>query len=111
MDCAEWLLDGNKKARSGHNSRDDLLLHGGQSLFHQTAPHLLLVLRRDLGVADHMDDTIAQHQPVGADHFCHWQRRGNLHCGDTGFFQLRSDRSAAASAGPSSRGENNRVDA
>ena len=48
-----------------------LLLHGGQRLFDQAAADFFLVLGRDLGIADDVDDAVAQHQPVGADHFRH----------------------------------------
>jgi hypothetical protein len=80
-----------------------LLLHRRERLFHQSASKLFFILFRYLRIAHYMDDTIAEDQPIGAHHFRHRQRRGNLHCGDAGFFELRRDRSAAASAGPSRR--------
>ena len=80
-----------------------LFLHRRERLFHQPAPQLLFVLFRYLNIANDMDDTIAEHQPVGANHFRHRQRRGDLHRRDASLFQFRCDRSAAASAGPSSR--------
>lgn len=90
--------------------QEELFLHGRERLLDQTASYFLFVFRRHLSVADHMDDPIAEYQPIGTDHFCHRQGRGDLHRGDAGFFQLRGDRSAAARAGPSRGSENDRVD-
>ena len=80
-----------------------LLLHRRERLFHQSASELFFILFRYLRIAHYMDDTIAEDQPIGADHFRHRQRRGNLHCGNAGFFEFRRDRSTAASAGSSRR--------
>ena len=58
-----------------------------------------------------MNNAVTEHQPIRADHLGDGQRRSNLHGGDTRLFQLGCDRSAAASAGSSRRGENDRIDA
>ena len=80
-----------------------LLLHRRERLFHQSASELFFILFRYLRIAHYMDDTIAEDQAIGANHFRHRQRRGNLHCGNAGFFKFRRDRSTAASAGSSRR--------
>jgi hypothetical protein len=58
-----------------------------------------------------VDDAGALHDAISADHFGDRPRGGDLHDGDAGFFQFGCDRSAAASASPSRRGQNHRVDA
>ncbi len=58
-----------------------------------------------------MHDAATQDDAVGAHHLGDGLRGGNLHYRDAGFFQLGRDRSAAASAGSSRRGENDRIDA
>ena len=73
-------------------------LQRGESLLYKLSPEVLFVTRGELGVAGHMHDAGAQHDSIRAHHFCDGQRRGNLHHGDAGFFELSGDRSAAASA-------------
>ena len=82
-----------------------------ERLFQQLTANFLLVFGRNRGVADDMDNAIAKHRPVGADHLRDRQRRGDLYGWDAGFFKFGGNRSAAASAGPSRRRENDRVDA
>ena len=57
-----------------------------------------------LGVADYVDDTIAEHQPVAAYHLGNRHSRSDLHGWNSRLFQLSGDRSAAASARASGRG-------
>jgi hypothetical protein len=82
-----------------------------QRFLHQLSPQLFFLRGRQFGIAGHMDDAGAQDDAVGADHLGDWLRGGNLHHRDAGFFQFGRDRSAAASAGASRRGENDRIDA
>ena len=82
-----------------------------QRLLDKLAAQLFFLLRRHLGVADDVDDTVTEYDPVGADHFGDRQRCGDLHGGDAGFFQFGCNRSAAASARTSRRCKNDRVDA
>lgn len=58
-----------------------------------------------------MHYSIAQDDAVGPNHFSDGKGGGNLHRRNPGFLQFRSDRSAAASASPSSGRENDGVDA
>ena len=86
-------------------------LQSAERLFDQLAPHFLFFLRRHFGIADDVDDAVAEHGSVGADHLGDGQGGGDLHGWNTGFFQFGGDRSAAASAGPSRRRKNDSVDA
>lgn len=57
-----------------------------------------------------MNNAVTEHQSIRADHLGDGQRRGNLDGGDTRLLQLGCDRSAAARARPSRRGEDDGVD-
>lgn len=57
-----------------------------------------------------MHDTVTEYEAIDADHFGDGQRGSNLHRGDTGLLQFGGDRSAAARAGSSRRGEDDRID-
>lgn len=57
-----------------------------------------------------MNDAGAEYDAVGTDHFGDGQCGRDLHDGNAGFLQLGCDRSAAAGAGASGRGEDHRVD-
>src|SRR6266850_6976182 len=41
-----------------------------QRLFHQFAAYFFFLLRRNVGVADDVNDTVAQYDAVGTDHLC-----------------------------------------
>jgi hypothetical protein len=58
-----------------------------------------------------MHDAGAQDHAIGAYHLGDRLRGGNLHYRNARFLEFGRDRSAAASAGSSSRGENDRIDA
>jgi len=60
-------------------------LQRAERLLDQFPPHFLFFFRRHLGVADDVDDAVAEHGAVGADHLGDGQRRGDLHRGDAGF--------------------------
>lgn len=81
-----------------------------ERLFHQLTPKLFLVVGGEAGIANDVNNAVAEHQAIGADHFCNRQSGSDLHRRDAGFFQFRGDRSAAARAGSSRRSENDRVD-
>ena len=57
-----------------------------------------------------MHDAGAQYHAIGTDHLGDRFRGGDLHDGNTGFFEFGGDRSAAARARPSRRCENDRID-
>lgn len=57
-----------------------------QRLADQLPPHFFFLLRREFSVANNVNDAVAEHDSVGADHFGNGQRRGDLHGGDAGFF-------------------------
>jgi hypothetical protein len=67
----------------------------------QVPPHLFFLLGRNIGVANYVNDAVAQDDAVRAYHFCDGQSRRDLYGGDACLLQLSGDRSAAASAGPS----------
>ncbi len=58
-----------------------------------------------------MNNAVAKHQAIGADHLSNGQCRGHLHRWDTRLFEFRRNRSATASAGTSRGRENDRVNA
>jgi len=58
-----------------------------------------------------VNNAVAKHQPIGANHLSDGQCRGHLHRWDACLFQFRRNRSAAASAGTSRGGEYDGIDA
>ncbi len=82
-----------------------------QRFLHQFSPQLFFLRGRQFSIAGDVHDARAQDDAVGTDHFGDRLRGGNLYHRDAGFFQFGRDRSAAASAGSSRRGENDRIDA
>ena len=72
-------------------------------------PEFLFLTGGEISGAQRVDDAGALDDAVGANHLGDGNHRGYLANRDTRFFQLGRDRSAAASAGPSSRGEDHRV--
>lgn len=94
-----------------HRSRlSSAALKRFKRLFQELTTHFFLGLSRYRGIADDVNNSISEHGTVGADHLGDRQRRGNLNGWNTGLFKFRGDRSAAACAGSSSRGENDRID-
>ena len=104
-----------RNCQPAESAADRCLFSAGLKLrerfFQQLTANFLLVFGRNRGIADDVDNAVAEHRPVGADHLGDGQRRSDLHGWDAGFFQFGGDRSAAASAGSSRRRENDRVDA
>jgi hypothetical protein len=45
-----------------------------------------------------VNNAVTEHQAIGSNHFRHGQSRRDLHRGNSGLFEFRRDRSAAASA-------------
>jgi hypothetical protein len=86
-------------------------LQGIERLLDESTAQVLFVGWRQFRVAGHVDYAGAENDAVGADHFGDRQGGCDLHDGNASFLQLGGDRSAAASTGPSRRGENHRVDA
>ncbi len=74
-----------------------------QRIFDQLASEFFFFIGRHVRVTDDVHDAVAEHYAVGTDHFCYRQCRSDLHRRDAGLFQFRRNRSAAASAGASSR--------
>ena len=87
------------------------VLQRRQRLLDQLAADFLFIFGAHAGIADDVNDAVAEHGAIGADHLGDGQRGGDLHRRYASFFQFRGDRSAAASAGASRGGEDNRVDA
>jgi hypothetical protein len=85
-------------------------LQSGQGSLHQLAAYFLFLLRRNPGIAHHVNDGVAENQAIGTHHLGDGQRRGDLYRWNTCFFQLSRDRSAAASAGSSGGGQDHGVD-
>ena len=77
----------------------------------QLASEVLLLVGRQAGVSGDVDYSVTKHHPIGADHLGDGQGRGDLDYRDSGLLEFGCDRSAAASAGPSSRREDHRVNA
>ena len=82
-----------------------------QRSLHQLPANFFFLLERDLDVAYHMNDAVTENGAVGAHHLSNREGRCDLHCRDAGLFQFRCDRSAAASARPSSRSQYDGIDA
>ena len=82
-----------------------------QRLFHQFATQFFFLFRRNVGVADDVNDAVPSYSAVGADHLGNGQSRGDLNRRDAGLFEFRCDRSAAACARPSGGRKDNGVDA
>ena len=78
---------------------------------HEPATQVLLIVRGQFGIAGDMHDSITHYHAVRSNHLGNRQGGSNLHHGDAGLLQLRCDRSAAASARPSRRSQNDGVDA
>jgi hypothetical protein len=57
-----------------------------------------------------VNNTIAEHNAIGADHLGNRHSGRDLHRRDSCLFQFRCNRSTAARAGSSSRGEYDRID-
>ena len=87
------------------------MLQRGQRFLDQSAAHFFLFLRRDADIAHHLNNPVAEYDPIGSDHFGDRQCRGDLHRRNTGFFQFCCDRSAAARTGTSRGSENDGIDA
>ena len=82
----------------------DMMQERCQRLLHQHSAHFPLLLPRQFGIADYVNDAIAQHQPIRTHHLGNRHRRSDLHGGNSCLFQLGGDRSAAASARASGGG-------
>ena len=82
-----------------------------QCFRHELSSQLFFLPGWQFGIAGDMHDAATQDDAVGAHHLGDRLCGGNLHYWDARFFQLGRDRSAAASAGSSRRGENDRIDA
>ena len=72
-------------------------------------PQLLFFLLRQIGITQHVDNATALYNTIRTDHFGDRHDRGHLHHGNASFFEFGRDRSPAASAGPSSGGEDDRL--
>ncbi len=84
-------------------------LQGLKRLPYQLASEVSLLLRRKTSVARDVNDPMSQDDTVGAHHLGNGQGRCYLNHRDAGLLQLGCDRSAAASAGASGRGEDHGV--
>jgi hypothetical protein len=82
-----------------------------QRSFDQLAADFFFIFGAHVGIADDMNDAVAEHGTIGADHLGDRQCGGDLHRRYPCFFQFSGDRSTAASAGASRRREDDRVDA
>ena len=101
-----------RKTKSNLESlRFTVVLQRGQRFVDQSPAHFFLFLGRNADIAHHLHNAVAEHDPIGPDHFRDGQRRSDLHRRDAGLFQFGRDRSAAARAGSSRGGENDSVDA
>jgi hypothetical protein len=72
-------------------------------------PQRFFLRRRQVWVAQDMDNAAALDDTVRPDHLRYRKHRGDLHYWDTGLFELSGDRSTAASGCPSRGGEDNRI--
>jgi hypothetical protein len=86
-------------------------MEGLQRPFHQFATQFFFLFRRDVGVADDVNDAVPSYSAVGAYHLCNRESGRDLNCRDTGLFEFGCDRSAAARARPSGGCKDNSVDA
>ena len=82
-----------------------------QRLFHQFTPYFFFLLRRNIGIADDVNDAVAQYGAVGAYHLCNGKSGRNLNRWNAGLFEFSCDRSAAAGAGPSRGRKDNCINA
>jgi len=76
-----------------------------ERLLHQLASQGLLLFGRQGGVACHVHDAMPQHHPVGSHHFCDGQCGSHLYDGNAGLLELGRNRSTAARARTSRRGQ------
>lgn len=74
-----------------------------QRVLNQLAPRIFFFVGREGCVTGDVDNAASKDDPVGAHHFGYGHSRGDLDHGDARLFQLRRDRSAAASARASGR--------
>lgn len=77
----------------------------------QSASQVLLLVGGQVRVSGYMDYAVAEDHTIGTNHLGDRQGRGDLDNRDSGFLELGCDRSAAASAGSSSRCEDHGVHA
>jgi hypothetical protein len=82
------------------------MLQGVKGALENVVPQLFFFLLRQIGIAQDVHNTTALHNAVRTDHFSYWHDRGDLHNGNTGFFEFGRDRSTAARAGASRGGQN-----
>ncbi len=76
----------------------------------QPAAQLFFLFRGRFGVANDMNDAVPKNDAIRPNHFSDGESRSDLHRRDSRFLQLGRNRSAAARAGSSSRGEYHRID-
>ena len=76
-------------------------LQGLERFLDQLTPQFLFRVGGNTAGADDMNDAVAKHDSVGADHLSDGNRRSDLNGRNPRLLQFGRDRSAAARAGPS----------
>ena len=107
---ANLLLSKQISRTDFHSSLLVVALQRLECLLDQLTPQLFLRSGGHAGSPHDVHDAVTKHDSVSADHLSDGNGRSNLNCRDTRLLQFRCDRSAAARAGPSSRGENDGID-
>jgi hypothetical protein len=87
-----------------------LFLEGLKRLPEEMLPQRLFLRRREVWIAQDMDNTATLDDTVRADHLRHGHHRSDLHDRNTGLLEFGRNRSAAASGRPSRGGQDDRID-